>query len=282
MIFKPLPGNSKAARFDLTDKERAKPYSKYFDMPLAQPNPELIKILDRGPMDPSKALKPEDINMMLNPGYLEVETGYCIMPDGTGYVAVNNIFPGVTADMIKWWFAWHALEDQRYMLWYKPGHHGISINDASREVILDPSVPIEQKIFGHTHQVIENMGCGIEDVQINFLSPAEMGFDMSKFNAPSVATVIAANGSTQSREGGPTAPAVMMHFVRETPGGVEFRTRFWMGYQMVDGKPVKKLPGFIKVPIEAAKGLAYHNVEEFSNLAAFLPKLYAEMEGKIE
>ena len=65
-------------------------------------------ILSQGPMDPAKALPYERINDLLDPGYHEVETGYCILENGAGYVAVNNVFPGCTVDMMKWWFAWHA------------------------------------------------------------------------------------------------------------------------------------------------------------------------------
>lgn len=268
-------------KIDLTLEEQKKPYSKYFYQPIVSPNADLIDILKKGPMDSSKALMPENINDLLNPGYAEVENGYCILPNGAAYVAVNNKFPGVTVDMINWWFAWHALEDMRYMLWFKKGHYGISVSDEDRAIILDPSTPILQKFQGRTHHVIEDTGAGAEDIQISFLTPEQLGFDMTRFKSPAVATVIGANGLSQLRSGGPKAPAIMTHFVREISGGVEFRSRFWMGYNMIDNKPIKLLPDGITVPLQAAMGLAFHNVEEYSNLAAILPKLYDELEGKI-
>ncbi|MNP61342.1 hypothetical protein D3C76_1565170 [compost metagenome] len=93
-------------------------------------------------MNPEKALKPENIKHLLEAGYDEVETGYCILENGAGYVSVNNKFPGVSLDMINWWFAWHALEDLRYMLWFRDGHYGISISDEDREKILNPETPM--------------------------------------------------------------------------------------------------------------------------------------------
>jgi DAPG hydrolase PhiG domain len=33
----------------------------------------------------------------------------------------------------------------------------------------------------------------------------------------------------------------------------------------------------VRVPIEALRGLAFHNVMEYSNLASFLPEIYAEL-----
>lgn len=270
----------KEIKKELTAEEELKPYSKYFHQPIVEPNQELMEILKKGPMDPAKALMPENLTDLLKDGYDEVETGYCVLPNGTAYVAVNNKFPGVTLDMINWWFAWHALEDMRYMLWFKKGHYGISISDEDREIILNPETPMLEKFQGRTHHVIEDTGNGAEDIQITFLTPQQLGFDMDEFNSKAVA-VVSANGVSQNRAGGPKAPAVMLHFFREVPGGVESRSRFWMGYHMIDGKPVKLLPEGIQVPIQAPMGLAFHNVEEYTNLAAILPSLYEEMNGKI-
>ncbi len=267
-------------RTELTLEEEKKPYAKYFNQPIVSPNQELMEILKKGPMDPSKALMPEDIGHLLESEYDEVETGYCVLPNGTGYVAVNNKFPGVTLDMINWWFAWHALEDMRYMLWFKKGHYGISISDEDRAIILNPATPMLEKFQGRVHYVIEDTGNGPEDIQISFLKPEQLGFNTEELNSKKL-TVVLGNGISQARLGGPKAPAVMLHYFREIAGGVESRTRFWMGYHMIDGKPCKLLPDRVQVPIQAPMGLAFHNVEEYSNLAAILPSLYKEMNGEI-
>lgn len=273
----------KEARYyeNLTSEEWSKPYSKYMDRPITPPNQELMDILALGPMDPTKALAPEDISELMKEGYSEVETGYCVLPNGAAYVAVNNQFPGVTIDMLKWWFAWHPLEDMRYMLWYKDGHNGISISNDDRNRILDPATSMDQKVQGTVHHVIEDVGLGIEDITIQFLSPQQLGFDMERFDRENFA-VFGANGISQARAGGPKAAAVMCHFIRNTKNGVESRTRFWMGYHIIDGKPVKLLPDGISVPEAAPRGLALHNVMEYTNLAGLLPEIYREMEGKIE
>lgn len=271
----------KEIRTELTTLEQQKSYAKYFNQIIVSPNPELMQILKKGPMDPSKALIPEHVNELLKEGYSEVETGYCVLPNGTAYVAVNNKFPGVTLEMINWWFAWHGLEDLRYMLWFRKGHYGIDISDEDRAKILDPATPMLEKFQGRTHYVIEDAGNGPEDIQISFLKPEELGFDMEELNSKAI-TVVAGNGVSQSRQGGPKAPAIMLHYFREIPGGVESRSRFWMGYHMIDKKPCKLLPDGIQIPVQAPMGLAFHNVEEYSNLAAILPDLYNEMGGKIE
>jgi len=267
----------------LTQEEERLSYVKYFHTPLAPKNMKLIEILNQGPMDPSKALMPENINDLLNPGYLEVETGYCVLSNGAGYVAANNVFPGCTLDMMKWWFAWHPLRPFNYTIWNRECHHSVAITEETRAKILNPNIPLEEKYKDVTHFVVEDIGGGLEDIEIIFLRPEKLGFDMSRFKSPNVAEAFCGYGIQESRSGhGPKAPAVMLHFCRETADGLEFRTRFWMGYKVIRGKIYKVLPPHIKVPIEAAKGLAYHNVEEYSNLAAILPKIYAEMQGKLE
>ena len=72
----------------------------------------------------------------------------------------------------------------------------------------------------------------------------------------------------------------MCHILRDVPGGVEWRTRFWMGYRLQNRKADCCIPPGIQVPVEAIKGLAVHNVMEFSNFAVMLPKIYKEFGGK--
>jgi len=42
------------------------------------------------------------------------------------------------------------------------------------------------------------------------------------------------------------------------------------------------LPPGVTIPEEAAQGLFLHDVQEFANLAAILPGLYAEQGGRVE
>jgi hypothetical protein len=263
----------------LRPEEKALPYSKYYYRPVAQPNPKLMEILSKGPMDPAKALQYERINDLLDPGYHEVETGYCLLENGAGYVAVNNVFPGCTVDMMKWWFAWHAAgPGLRYAIWFPPGHVTIAVGDQGRAKLQDPNIPLGEKSQNIDHFVVEDVGGGVEDIIISFLDPQQMGFDMSRFHAPNVAWVFGGYGVSEARQGPPMkAPAIMLHFCREIEGGVELRTRFWMGYRINKGRGMCVLPPWVKLPIQAPMGLAFHNVMEYSNLASFLPEIYAEL-----
>jgi hypothetical protein len=272
---------------ELTPEEEAKPYAKYFYRKPTPPDPAALKRMEN-PIDPAKALPIERLNDMLNPGYFEVEAGWCALPQGGLYVANHLKMPGVTVEMVDWWFGWHGLEDLRYKIWFPPGHFGVSMSDRHRAIVLDPDTPPKKKFQGITHYVLEDTnGPSVEKIAISFMTPEAVGFDMDRFKSPNVGTLVAANGSAKMLNPPPgipdqKSPAFMMHFVREIPEGVEFRTRFWMGYHILDKKPYYCLPKTARIPEIVAKGLAMHNVEEYTNLASFLPQIYEEEKGLIQ
>ena len=272
---------------ELTPEEEAKPYAKYFYREITPPAPGALDCMQE-PMDPAKALPIERLNDMLDPGYHEVEAGWCALPQGGLYVANHLKMPGVTVEMIDWWFGWHGLEDLRYKLWYPPGHFGVSMGERHRAIVLDPDTPPKKKFQGITHYVLEDTnGPCVEKIAISFMTPEDVGFDMDRFKSPNVGTLVAANGSAKMLNPPPgipdqKSPGFMMHFVREIPEGIEFRTRFWMGYHILDKKPYYCLPKTAKLPEIVAKGLAIHNVEEYTNLASFLPQIYEEQKGIVQ
>lgn len=270
-------------RAALTDEERAKPYSKYYYMKMERPDQSLFDKIETGPINPKDAMKIEDRNDLLNPGYFPEETGYCIMPDGTAYIAALTKMPGVTAEMFDWWFAWHPLEPLRYKIWNPDEHFAVQVNKADRKRLTDQSIPIRERNWGCTHQIYEHIGelklppiseDGAEQNMggLKFISPEDYGFDMNRFKPPNVATAIC----------GP-----MCHFLREVDGEMELRSRFWTGYKIVDRKaeldpshpsmaaPNDEMRAFF------AKQLAGHSIKEFTHLAKLLPQLYAEEGGVV-
>jgi phloretin hydrolase len=276
----------KLRSWELTPEEEEKQYAKYFYQDPAPPDPEAIAKMEN-PMDPSKALPIERINALLDPGYHEVESGWCALPQGGLYIANHIEMPGVTVNMINWWFWWHSLEDLRYKIWWPKGHFGISVGDRDRTIILDPETPPVHRFQGRTHYVFEDVGGpSVEKIAINFMTPEDIGFDMNRFKSPHVGTVVGGNGASLMLDPPPGAPpfkspAFMLHFIRETDNGIEFRTRFWIGYHVLDKTPHYCLPKGAVIPPIAAKGLAIHNVLEFTNLKSFLPQIYQEESGNL-
>ncbi len=271
----------KAALPPLTPEEEARPFAKYFYETIKPCDPAHYAEMDR-PMDPTRAFGPEEINRLLDVNRLETEEteiGWCNLPNGAGFIANKNFYAGATADMIDWWFAWHSLEDLRYRIWYPPQHAGIMLSPIDQARILDPDIPNREKNWGVTHCVTENCGCGMENVDISFRSPANMGFDMERFNKV-IAAFAGGEGLSLPVDDGDSsiaAPAIMCHVFYNVPGGLVHRTRFWMGYGFAeDGKPVLRLPPGVSVPAAAIQGLARHNVKEFARFGDLLPRIYKE------
>jgi hypothetical protein len=188
--------------------------------------------------------------------------------------------------MFEWWFAWHGLENLRYKIWWPAGHYSISMSDKDRAKVLDPGLTMAQRCQRVTHRVVENVGGGPENIYIGFMAPEECGFDMDRFKPPHVHAMVAGNGASQMIHPPPgvpnfKAPAFMCHIVREIAGGIELRTRFWLGSHIIEKKPYHLLPVIARIPEFVPRGLAIHNVHEFTNLASFLPEIYAEQKGLV-
>lgn len=247
-----ITGGKLVPRQILSEAEKKQPYAKYFYMPMAKPARESVAIVDRGPIDPSKALLPENLNDLLKPGYLASEVGYCQLPDGSGYVSSIVEMPGVTPEMFDWWFTWHQLDPLRYKIWDHYVHYDVQVSNSDRDKLLSNNIPVSQKNWDCIHHVNEDIGTGAGEIKINFVSPKEFGFDMTRFKEPNVSTAVCAVGASR-----------MVHIARKVNGGIELRTRFWF-------------PAEAHVPLVVLKGLNYHALEEYSNLAKILPSLYKE------
>ncbi|MGO0059832.1 DAPG hydrolase family protein [Brevibacillus fluminis] len=255
---------------ELTFHEQMKPYARFFSQPMAPVPTTILEQLGEGPIDPAKALSIGQKNELLQPGYLPAEVGYCLMPDGSAFVAMLTKMPGVTLDMFNWWFVWHGLEGLRYKIWNPEEHYDVHVAREDLPRRLDPTLDLRERNWGTTDIVYEDVGTGAMELYISFLSPQEAGYDTEAFAHTRGITAVSANlGMTEPR----TPLVTFTHFARETAEGIELRSRFWLGWNMQEGKPVQIAAD---VPIALAKGLAYHCAKEFTNLAAILPHVYAE------
>lgn len=252
----------------VTEEEKKSPLYAYYLRDMA-PVPEARYAEATAPVDPEKALKFQDMNLLFDEGYLPVERGCCSLPDGTATLANLTPMPGVTPEMFDWWFAWHGLEPLRYKLWNHDDHYYCLTRNP--EISRDASLPMKARYRNTCHDVEENTGMGPEKILIHFRDPADVGFDWEKL-AAFKGTIVCAGDEHN--------PVFMCHFLRPVPGGSELRTRFWMGCSIIDGRPVKVIPDGAVFPLEPARGLLMHNIKEFTNLAAILPELYEKYRDK--
>ena len=254
----------------VTEEERKSPLFKYFEREMTAPPQSRYDEVEM-PIDSSLALSPFDMNKLFDDGYLTGEIGYCRLPDGGGTLANLTQMPGVTPEMFDWWFAWHGVAPLRYKIWNREQHYYCQTRNLDKA--LDSSLSMKERYWDTVHDVEEDCNMGKEKIIINFRNPADIGFDpekLAKFNG----TIVCA--------GNEESPCIMVHFLRPVEGGCELRTRFWMGYSVIGGKPVKILPDGVQFPLEPLKGLLMHNIKEFTNLASFLPEIYNEYKDKFE
>ncbi len=245
-------------------------YKKYYLREMTPPNP--MKFMHVGePKDGTKAQHPYDLNKLFDEGYMDMEIGFCQLPDGGATLANLTEMPGVTPEMFDFWFAWHGLEDIRYKVWDREDHY--FARTRNRDKALDKSLSMKERYWDTIHDVDENCGLGKEHIQINFRNPADIGFDPEKLKDFKGTIVCAGNEY---------APVIMCHFLRPVEGGCELRTRFWFGYSIIGGKPVKVLPDGVQFPLIPVQALLAHNIKEFANLAAILPSIYEEYHADFE
>ena len=268
-------------RRELTAEEKAQPYSKYYYKDMAKIPQEDLDLVNAGPIDPSKALPISQAARLLDDGYLETETGFCRMPDGSGFAATKVFMPGVTTEMIDWWFNWHPLEGLRYAIWCPVAHDGISAK--TPEAHLDSSgTPLHTRNIGKIHYPIEGFDLkGAQKIEIAFYSPSIFGITDEQANDSSLSTFEIATCSNLK----PRMPInIFFHAIREVEGGIEYRSRYWLKYTVKDGKACK---GSSPLPTKdqiyyMARCNCIHSLTEYNNLASILPSLYDEMGGKIQ
>ncbi len=262
------------SKVPVSNQDRQKSYFKYYLNDLAPVPPGSEERINRGPLDNSSALRIEDRNDLFKPGYLAEEAGVWQLEDGTVVVANHSFFPGVTGEMFDWWFTWHPIDRLRYAIWNPEDHYDSKLEDPAKA--LDISIPVRERNWDAVHYVWEDIGAGSDLIRISFKRPAAMGYDESQIGTEACSSLICANGITYGNEHRPDAPAVMTHFLRPVEDGSELRSRFWFGWHIIDGKPVKLVPDGIKIPVEVGTALLAHNIKEYTNLGVILPQIYAE------
>lgn len=267
-------------RRELTPEEKALPYAKYYYKDMAKIPQSDLAIVNRGPIDASLALPVSDRNRLMASGYLPVETGYCLMPDGSGFAATNVFMPDVTPEMIDWWFNWHPLVGLRYAIWCPVAHQSISAH--TPEAHLDNSgVDLHIRNIGKIHYPLEGFNLkGAQKLEIAFKSAKQMGLDETLFKSGSISTFTAATVTNVF----PRMPInIIFHVVRKVKGGVEYRSRYWLTYTMNrKGKIVQSMfPRPKSVVLAFARNNCIHSLMEYNHLASILPSLYREMDGKI-
>lgn len=259
---------------ELSEEEKKLPLAKYYyDYPLHCIPPLQRQILEAGPMKVEDAVPAQRWLDILQPtGYRNIEFGYCMMPDGSGYYAEYFIIPEyATPEMRKWYMHWcnvryKGMKEEngnlRYKIWMPLDHwehkyvNGVDRTDgiyASGSLDLgasginswEVSHEIDLKEYGLTdelEQQLKDAGC--------FFSAA-----------------------VEELEGG--GHHLVLRLGRPCPfGGIEMFNHEWIGYYAENGKIIRDEN--TPVSEEYLKNVLMHNTVEHLHQPTFLPDLYAE------
>lgn len=247
---------------------------EYLGRALSPPAPELLGQL-REPIDPAQALAPGAIQRLLDPAPLACESGWCVLADGVGYVAVRTEMPRVSAAMMSWWFDWHPRAAERYRAWHPLAH----IDNRLERAGADRSSPH----YGAIHHPVERIGRRVFHARIRFLRPSELGFGSDELPAPVALIVAGRAGDDRLR----VEHTLMAHVFLHRDDGLVLRSHFWLGQQLRPYPPLGGLAPLLDrpavrrlaLPGSAVRALAVHCAEEYANLAAILPELFARHGG---
>lgn len=255
-------------RAGVSEEEKKLGYYKYYIKGLVPVPEEKLLILDAGAsIVPGVSFEQRQL-FLQGKDYMYCQTGYGIGENGTGFVCNTTYMPGVSGEMLDWWFPWHSVgPDLRYKIWDPEDHYFAKADNVG--YVCDPQVPMHQKTWGVNHYILEDVGEGPQFLKLCFKSPKDFGYDLSTADKTKCQSLVCAVG-----EG--SCAAAMTHKWYPYEKGVMFCSRFWIGYGIVGDKIMKILPEGMAVPEEVTKGLFAHNIKEFSNLAEILPKLYEE------
>ena len=266
----------------LRNELRGRPYERFFRWELGPLPDPVEQALASGEANVDDVLPRSDVNRLLDPGYLPLETGYASLPDGTGHVAVLTQFPNASGEMIDWWFGWHGAETERYKLWHPQAHLFCQMRNRRAQ---EAHLTDRQKYVGNTSYVDEYVGSDIFRLSIRFHEPFDFGLAEDSFKDAGVSTAICARVGFSDR---PVDTGYLIHLIRDTSQGCEMRSRFWLGEAHLRVLPEKnpidrvlrtRLLRRMLMPERLGRNLLIHCAEEMNHLASFLPTLFAQESG---
>lgn len=259
---------------DLDDK----PYAKYWN-PDMRPLPDHVRNALLRDVEPAEfGFELGGADLLLEPGYLPMETGYTRLSNGQFQVCVLTEMPGVTAEMIDWWFGWHYMENERYKLWHPRAHLS---QGAERMVGDDPDLTDREKYLHNPNYASEYVGGDVYDLVLTFSEPSDY-LDADRFESAGIGTAIC---GTVGYQGKGLDIGQLIHLIRSTDDGVEMRSRFWLGNisvtRLKENGVINRIVGTGMVarratPTTLGRDMLVHCASEMNHLAGFLPSIYAD------
>ncbi len=221
---------------------------------MPQPAPEILATIGPEQLPPALALPFDELEKVFLPEPAPARSGWCMLPDGTGFSSITTKMPLVTTEMEAWWGTWFARPDYNYLnyrIWL-PGLHK-----------------------SHAMPITENLGWGF--VNINMVQPILP--DMLKLSKkpeeldPAFLFLRGSSGLNRP-EGEPDAEpyyTIILNVAKRFEGGIRVQTLAYSGMAWVDGG-IRKMHD---ADPDKVRLFAMHNAYEFNREALLIPKLFA-------
>ncbi len=246
-----------------------------YQLPLAPVPRDVEDAVGRG-MQGGAVPVPSEAAAFLGSGH-ELAHAVTRAEDGRLFVTTTTELPGVTPDMIDWWFGWHLPHSERYRLWH-PTAHVRAVVKEDRSTLVGK----RECYVNNTSFVDEYIGPVLMKLAISFLPPSGFGFSDEEGSSETVVCARTADRSTHADAG------FLVHRVATTRGGAQMQSLFWLGEIMPKVPLVGPLAAAVLnrpfmrrvlVPDSLGLSLLRHCSEEMNHLAKFLPRLYRDVRG---
>ena len=271
--------NNARPKVQVREEDKAKSYYKYYLKDAAGIAPEKMGKVFGGPMNPMQAVPFVQRKQLQTSEGQDTEIGYCTMPDGTGYVSDVNFLPGATMEMVHWYYVWRGLDPLRYVI--SNPEQNMQAMTMQSEKAKDEDLSYCERYWDSTQVIMKMTEMGPSTEFVNFKCPSAVGFDMESDTADT-SSLICGRGYAQGEP--PTAQPdyFVCHQLCEKEGGIEVRSKYWLGWTVRYGKDYKELQDDFWMPPMMAFGVLMQNMQEWANLATILPQLYEEEKDHFE
>ena len=206
-----------------------------------------------------------DVNKVLSPKPMLLETGVKRLENGMLQISVRTDMHGCKSRMLDWWFTF--FETTEHLKWWHPHDHVLHGG-------WDSKWKKNESYIGATIRATESLGeIAPLPAIIKFHDPAEIFtpevLAQAYKNGDVGAVVYARIGFGEhipvDEEGNPE-DGYMLHVARDTPFGCVLRSQFYLGATLANTPT--------PLPEEIGLGLMQHCYSEFTYLSHFLASLY--------
>lgn len=268
---KPRPGRSLGWS---ADELATLPYARFWNPEMADLSPDALQAVANSPVaEPLLPAMPEAVADIEGAA---IQNGWTLTSDGAAHINLLTPMPGVTPEMVDWWFGWHSDSPERYKLWHPRAH----VHAEWREPP-PAGTTGRARYVGRTSVVDEFLGSALGRFAISFRPPQELGLRDPRVAGGVDATAICARVGLADL---PVDAGYLLHLVTRTDGGSIMRSRFWIGLPYTNARsgPLKvalPLARPLIRPTEAeARALLVHCAQEMAHLASFLPEIFEQQQ----